>query len=301
MKPTISVIVPVYNTEKYLEECIQSVLNQSFTDFELLLVDDGSTDQSGLICDKYAEQDSRIRVFHQKNGGVSKARKTGVENSMSEFICFVDADDMLLDDALKVMYENMSDDIDIVITWTALNKVITGRELVDLLLQQTISVAPWGKLYRKEIIVNSQAMDIGREFYLGDDYLANLKIATLVRYGICVPEWLYFYRDNSLSIVHTNKYTLEYVEKHMKEMERILGNQMCLHRESWYKFQLLMLRLLIMYHIPFSYKRPWIYALRRNTSYALSSSEKVVKYCRNAFLCRFILSVGHYMKKIITK
>ena len=91
----ISVIVPVYNSEKYLSECIRSILNQSLTDFELLLVNDGSLDESGNICNEYSKKDSRIRVFHKKNGGVSKARNFGLENARGEWVTFCDSDDLV--------------------------------------------------------------------------------------------------------------------------------------------------------------------------------------------------------------
>ena len=91
--PKISVIVPVYNAEKYLHRCIDSILAQTFTDFEMLLIDDGSTDKSGDICDEYAKKDKRIRVFHKENGGVSSARNVGLDNAIGEWICFVDSDD----------------------------------------------------------------------------------------------------------------------------------------------------------------------------------------------------------------
>ena len=94
--PTISVIVPVYNAEKYLSRCIDSILVQTFTCFELLLVDDGSTDCSGRICDEYAKRDTRIRVIHKENGGVSSARNLGLDNAKGEWICFCDSDDLLL-------------------------------------------------------------------------------------------------------------------------------------------------------------------------------------------------------------
>lgn len=93
MNPKISVIVPVYNTEKYLHRCIDSILAQTFTDFELLLIDDGSKDNSGTICDEYAAKDSRVRVFHKENGGVSSARNLGLDNAKGEWISFVDSDD----------------------------------------------------------------------------------------------------------------------------------------------------------------------------------------------------------------
>lgn len=91
----LSIIIPVYNTEKYLPACLESVLSQRFTDFEVLLVDDGSSDASGRICDEYAEKDSRIRVLHKGNGGVSSARNAGWSLSTGEWICYVDADDFL--------------------------------------------------------------------------------------------------------------------------------------------------------------------------------------------------------------
>lgn len=96
--PRISVIVPVYNAEKYLHRCIDSILAQTFTDFELLLIDDGSKDRSGAICDEYAKKDSRVRVFHKKNGGVSSARNVGLDNAEGEWVAFIDSDDYISPD-----------------------------------------------------------------------------------------------------------------------------------------------------------------------------------------------------------
>lgn len=93
--PKLSIIVPVYNTEKYLQDCIESVLAQIFTDFELILVDDGSTDKSGSVCDEYSLSDVRIRVIHQKNVGVTAARKRGAEAAVGEYISFIDSDDWI--------------------------------------------------------------------------------------------------------------------------------------------------------------------------------------------------------------
>ena len=93
--PKISVIVPVYNVQKYLSRCIDSILAQTFTDFELLLINDGSKDNSGKMCDEYAKKDTRIHVFHKENGGVSSARNLGLENVQGEWITFIDSDDYL--------------------------------------------------------------------------------------------------------------------------------------------------------------------------------------------------------------
>ena len=93
--PLITIVIPVYNIEKYLDRCIGSVLHQSFCDFELILVDDGSKDKSAQICDDYASQDSRVRVIHKPNGGVSSARNRGIDEAKGTYICFVDSDDWL--------------------------------------------------------------------------------------------------------------------------------------------------------------------------------------------------------------
>ena len=105
--PLISVIVPVYNTEKYLPRCIDSILAQTFTDFELLLIDDGSTDKSGTICDEYAKKDKRIRVFHKENGGVSTARQLGIDKAIGIYSIHTDGDDWIEKDMLKDMYDKI--------------------------------------------------------------------------------------------------------------------------------------------------------------------------------------------------
>ena len=99
--PKVSVIVPVYKVEKYLHRCVDSILNQTFTDFELILVDDGSPDNCGAICDEYAAKDSRVRVIHKENGGVSSARNVGLDVAQGKYVSFCDADDFFLRDSLK--------------------------------------------------------------------------------------------------------------------------------------------------------------------------------------------------------
>lgn len=107
--PAISVIVPVYNIEDYISKCIESILNQTFTDFELILVDDGSTDQSGKICDEYSKTDKRIHVIHQLNKGVSNARNTGAHYSKGAYISFIDGDDLVSDEYLNTLYSLCTD------------------------------------------------------------------------------------------------------------------------------------------------------------------------------------------------
>ena len=114
MRHNLSIIVPVFNVRNYLSDCIDSIISQSYSDFECILIDDGSTDGSGAICDEYAKKDSRIRVFHKENGGVSSARNIGLDNASGEWIYFVDSDDQILPGGLQTMVDWISDNVDIV-------------------------------------------------------------------------------------------------------------------------------------------------------------------------------------------
>lgn len=168
----ISIIVPVYNTEQYLPRSINSVLNQSFTDFEVLLIDDGSTDGSSNICDFYAEKDSRVRVLHKENGGVSSARNLGLDNAKGEWVCFVDSDDELFHDGLQIMVDGVCEEIDLVMAGYE-NYDFDGNLLysIDIRDSRIISAdegamemySPrdyrfqgyvWSKLYRLNVIKN---------------------------------------------------------------------------------------------------------------------------------------------------
>lgn len=106
--PVISIIVPIYKTEKYLDRCLNSILNQTYKDFELLLIDDGSPDKAGELCDEYAKNDTRIKVFHKENGGVSSARNVGLENAIGEWIYFFDSDDEMLYNGLETLVYNIT-------------------------------------------------------------------------------------------------------------------------------------------------------------------------------------------------
>lgn len=113
MMPKISIIVPIYKVEKYLRTCVDSILVQTFKNFELLLINDGSPDNCGNICDEYGFDDSRIKVFHKENGGVSSARNIGLEKAIGEWILFVDADDFLCENALQILNEYLTNEEDI--------------------------------------------------------------------------------------------------------------------------------------------------------------------------------------------
>ena len=112
----LSIIIPVYNVRQWLEETVNSVLNQTFRDFELILVDDGATDGSGALCDAFAAADSRVKVIHQENAGVSAARNAGIRMAQGDYLYFVDGDDWMEEDAIESMLDCVDDDVDILMT-----------------------------------------------------------------------------------------------------------------------------------------------------------------------------------------
>lgn len=169
MCPKISVIVPAYNAEKYLYRCVDSVLKQTFFDFELLLVDDGSTDGTAAICDTYSSMDSRVRVFHKENGGVSSARNLGIDNAQGEWITFVDSDDWIEYNAFEKFIDYNDGDLIVgamkfensqtIAVLSEENTLIEGDTLWQQLtgnIDHSLISGPWCKLFKRKIIVEKQ-------------------------------------------------------------------------------------------------------------------------------------------------
>lgn len=168
MNPLVSIIVPVYNVERRLRKCIDSILKQTYSNWELLLIDDGSSDASGRICDLYSSKDDRIIVFHQKNGGVSSARNVGIDNASGEWVTFIDSDDWVKSTHLECFINN-SDDVDMVsmgffaYNWHFLgdkeinepDSLVNGNKLQGFLLHQYITSQMgfiWCKMFKRSII-----------------------------------------------------------------------------------------------------------------------------------------------------
>lgn len=172
--PKISVIVPVYNVEKYLSQCVESILSQSFQNFELLLINDGSKDDSGLICDKYQSVDSRAIVIHKENGGVSSARNIGLEQAKGEWICFVDSDDYVTKEYLQELYSVAELGADLVIQGNIQidgngkillkdyyeNTVYYSSLFDKMLIEQALyyKPCPWAKLFSAKIITDNEVL-----------------------------------------------------------------------------------------------------------------------------------------------
>lgn len=221
--PLISVIVPVYNAERYLNCCIESVLSQTFPNFELLLIDDGSTDGSRKICEEYSRKDSRVHCVCQTNAGEFAARMGGVRQAEGELLYFLDADDEILPDTLAVMLAYMKDDVDIVIFETKEDRSYTVIEYMQALLCFKFWVV-WGRLYRRKLFDGIE-FDNSRYFRVGVDFLTNLMLLrNTTGKIICKPYHKYLYNvfnPNSVQLSHKHDY--EYEKKMVMEVDKIIS------------------------------------------------------------------------------
>lgn len=209
----ISVIVPVYNVEKYLEECLDSIQNQTFSNIEIILVNDGSTDNSKEICKKYCEQDNRFKLINQTNQGQSVARNTGVAASKGEFIAFVDSDDIIRQDYLEVLIRYMSEEVDIVESqftvhkkeffnenYKEINVIFEGdsEEAVKAVPKHVLSVNPVTKLYRRSVVEAVPYL----EGLIFEDIYSGVGMLKYIRRIIKSDYTGYYYRQHGTSTMH---------------------------------------------------------------------------------------------------
>lgn len=225
-KDLISVIVPVYKVEKYLEKCIESIIKQTYTNLQIILVDDGSPDNCGKICDEYAKKDLRIEVIHKANGGLSDARNVGISKAKGRYIGFVDSDDYIKEDMYEILL-NLIKKYDADGSICNLYDVIDGNECIrnkengireysrldilkEVLLDKNIQSYAWNKLYEKELFdeikypIGKKYEDIGTTFYLFEK--CNKIVVT------SEPEYYYLKRADSLVNNVTESTILDYTE-----------------------------------------------------------------------------------------
>lgn len=237
-QPLVSIIVPVYNAEKHLRRCVESILQQTYANIELLLVDDGSTDSSGQICEEYALADSRVRAFHKPNGGVSSARNYGLLRNRGGYLTFVDSDDWIDDRHIQ----NFLDNVD------GYDWVMVGMKFVDAYgcikevrgVEKTISVHSFveadfvcgvlpqfcwvtNKLYKTSIVKETN-LSFMTESHIHEDRIFNLNYLQYVQSLSMFPESTYNYVENPNSLTHS------YVSPNMflptaDEFDRILRNR----------------------------------------------------------------------------
>lgn len=213
-KPAISVIIPVYNVERYLNDCVNSVINQTFRDYELILINDGSSDESGNICNTYAEKLDKIKVIHKRNGGLSSARNEGLSSASGDFIVFVDSDDILPLNALDTIYcELKNGNTDVVIgscvrfteqgqkrdyNRIKIAETISGEKALCLLLEgKKINISVCGGGYKSSLFKG-----LGfTEGIICEDWELLPKLYSKIKTVKLIPDLLYYYRENPQSIM----------------------------------------------------------------------------------------------------
>lgn len=212
----ISIVVPIYNVEKYLDRCLQSLLDQTYRNFEIILIDDESPDDCPRLCDEYAMRHSNISVLHLKNSGLSGARNAGIENAKGKYITFVDSDDYVDSELLSVLKKGIDADINILLSMCSYRKlsqsdpmpeltktkewsVINDVEAMDMLLSNQSKTTAWGKLYSKELFKDMR-------FPVGRLYEDMFVMPTLFRRAKKIsvsPQELYFYCQDGESITRS--------------------------------------------------------------------------------------------------
>lgn len=234
MNDKVSIIIPVYNSEKYLDRCITSVMSQSYTNIEIILVDDGSKDNSGIICDKYANEDSRIKVIHKENGGVSAARNDGIALSTGNDIAFIDSDDYVPEDYIQGLYKTLSEDnadlsVGSILYISGENKDANYTEDCIVKFDYSDNVnkknflelnslfllyGPVNKLYKKYIILENNIM-FPEDTSYGEDLLFNLEYLKKCK-TVSYREQPYYYyvRDNGESL--SQKYRSDLFENGLR-------------------------------------------------------------------------------------
>lgn len=244
----ISVVIPVYNVESFLKRCLDSVLCQTYTNLEIIVVNDGSNDGSGTICDEYSEKDKRIRVIHQANGGLSAARNSGIKVATGEYITFIDSDDWIENGYIQYLYDllkkynadfsqcafkyiDKEDDLYNNVTNTGKEYLLNQEEaLVDLLLTKHIISSAWGKLY-KRIFFNTFTYPEGKLFedvpVTYDIVLHSHKVVFGDR-----PYYNYFYNNESISKASFNLRRLDVITFIEESISKVLEKFPNLSKES---------------------------------------------------------------------
>lgn len=213
----VSIIVPVYNVENYLKKCLDSIINQSYTNLEILLIDDGSTDASGVLCGKYAEKDSRVKIFYKENGGLSSARNMGLDHAEGEYITFIDSDDYLAEDAIESLVTSLEKhQADISFCQTEIvdetgaildksrkkyyeETVLSPEEtMMEICLNRMTGTSVCGKLYRHTLFEDIR-FPVGK---LYEDTYTTPDVIIRSKRVVFIGRAVYFWVQRSKSITH---------------------------------------------------------------------------------------------------
>ena len=211
----VSIIVPVYNIEKRIKKCLETISNQSYSNIEIIVIDDGSTDGSGAIIDELSQSDNRMIIVHQANGGLSKARNKGIDISSGSLLMFVDGDDYLPTNSVELLINRMKYDKSEIIIGTYFldatevqkvnirhNGVYSSNESINIGLRGEVSAAAWAKLYKKDLFGNEIRYPVGRRY---EDTIVFFKLLAKAKRISIYNDSVYFYVQDKNSITHNYK------------------------------------------------------------------------------------------------
>ena len=298
----VSVVIPVYNAEKYIYKCICSILNQSYFDLEIILVDDGSYDTSASICHELAQEDTRIKYYYQPNKGVTSARKKGVELALGEYVTFVDADDTIETDFLKILVDKITKGFDMVVCGTSLEGEMDGDTFVSAILEGKLPPNIWGRLIKKELLTD-KVFNISRDLSVGEDVIMNILIGLRSNHPIYVfNENYYNYELHEMSVMNERVVTLAYDETYIAKIREALGSRIQNFRTSYLRLKLHSLENLIVCRIKIPYKKDWIRStLLDAKKIDLSCRERIVTYVHNSLICRYLLAIERRLRLMSMK
>lgn len=296
-RPIISVVLPVYNGERFLRKAIESVLSQTFTDWELLIVNDGSKDSSPAICDELATTDKRIRVFHQANGGVNSARAKGIDHSRGEYLTFLDADDQLYPTALAFMSGLFRNGIDIVAHGSS-ETVFGKSDYLKSLWRGEIGPELWGKMFRSSLFREID-YTLERRLAMGEDLLLNSILGLNITSALVFPQEVYCVNlHNEASVTKTFKHNWAYEKYYFSRVDELFLKQ-CRNWDSFGEIELLInkswlnaMKYTMLNGERINYKDPEFKTIRdyfKDKKTRLGPSERMVFCIRNPFLYRIIL------------
>lgn len=205
--PQVSIIVPVYNAEKYIHECLNSIISQTFKDWECILVDDGASDGSGAICDDYVRNDSRFHIYHQENGGASSARNYGIEKANGNWVCFIDSDDSVLPDYVEHLLNNAAEGVDIVYSnysdfdYIKNDCCLKGKEIVSYMVANNIFAmsGPYAKLFRSNLLKENGIL-FPTGIHMGEDAIFNVRALNFANTVVFITSNDYIYNRNEGSL-----------------------------------------------------------------------------------------------------
>lgn len=309
----ISIIVPVFNSEKYISRCIESIIKQTYTDWELILIDDGSTDCSYSLCVEYLKIDARISVYKQENHGASKARQHGWSMAKGEWITFVDSDDTLPYDALKLLVSATDSSTDIIVGW--LDNCFEPKENIlsideyrkRNIVRGRIHVGPVAHLYRCSIF-SKEVFDIPRSIYMGEDMLMNIRLSFKTdRHVKVVNQIVYnYFIENPLNTTNSFKYNIQYEE--LLHKYRLLSIPNAYHTKYINEMITIRMYSLIQYITQNPLNTKWKHTLFfkdlikdiNSTGYKLNKSTFLLIKANNLILRLFLIQYRKLVKKILT-